>query len=391
MLNTYTSIWQIIHNNSFVPSLLMSTDIKENFLIPVCSKIFLGKDTSCINMPVITAQEWEELCEFASFHGLMSVLFNYLQVCEFDDEESKWTILSWFGTALQDEQTSVGMSSTAEKLAKVMQKGQIDVMFLKGMCLAQYYPAPTMRLSSDIDFYLFDRPEEGLKVLEGEGIACDDDWDYHAHAEMDGIRLELHQNFIDIERVKTNEMVEQALKELAKEEGKTCRCRWIGKEFTNAYQMTPTMNAIFLMRHMAIHFVSETITLRMLYDWALFLINEGKDVDWKKTIALYERTGMTVFVCRIQHILISKLGMPVADCLPVEPLGGEKTDRLWNYILSQNESNMDYQSPLKVGIMRRYQLMKDKWKYDMVYPNDSFWKTFIYLALRGVRTISRRR
>ena len=369
----------------------MDKGIKRQFFIPICSKILLGKDISYVDLPVLTAQEWDELCGFASFHGLMSVLSDYLQTCKFDDEESKWAILSWFGTAIQDEQTSVVMSSTAEKLAKIMQKGQIDVMFLKGMCLAQYYPAPTMRLSSDIDFYLFGKSEEGLKVLDGEGIACDDDWDYHAHAEMDGIRLELHRYFIDIDRVKTNEMVEQALKDLAEEEGKTCRCRWIGNEITNAYQMTPTMNAIFLMRHMAIHFVSETITLRMLYDWALFLIHEGKDVDWKKTINLYEQTGMTDFVCRIQHILISKLVMPVADYMPLEPLVGEKTDRLWNYILSQKARNIDYQSPMRAGIMRRYQLIKDKWKYDMVYPKDSFWKTFMYLAQRGVRTISRRR
>lgn len=369
----------------------MCLDIKEQFFIPLCSKIFLGKDASCVDLPVITAQEWDELCGFASFHGLMSVLSSYLQTYKFDDEESKWTFISWFATALEDEQTSLEMSSTAEKLVKIMQKGQIDIMFLKGMCIAQYYPAPTMRLSSDIDFYLYGKSEEGLKVLEGEGSACDDDWDYHAHAEMDGIRLELHRNFIDIDRVETNEMVELALKELAEEEGKTCRCQWIGNEITNAYQMTPTMNAIFLMRHMAIHFVSETITLRMLYDWALVMIHEGKDVDWKKTIDLYERTGMTDFVCRIQHILISKLGMPVADHIPLEPLGDEKTDRLWNYILTKSENSIDRKSPIKAGFMRRYQLMKDKWKYDMVYPEDSFWKTFIYLALRGVRTISRRR
>jgi len=369
----------------------MYEGIKEHFLIPVCSKIFLGKDISCVELPVLTAQEWNELCGFASFHGLMSVLLIYLQTIKFEDEESKWIILSWYGTTLQNERTSKAMFSTAEKLAKILQKGQIDLMFLKGMCLAQYYPAPTMRMSSDIDFYLYGRSGDGLSVLEREGIICDDAWDYHAHANMDGIRLELHRYFIDIDRVKTNEMVEQTLKELAGEEGKTYRCQWMGNGITNAYQMTPTMNAIFLMRHMAIHFVSETITLRMLYDWALFMIHEGKDVDWKKTIDLYERTGMTDFVCRIQHLLISKLGIPVTDCMPLKPIGGGKTDRLWNYILSRNEISVNYQSPLRAGIMRRYQLIKDKWKYDMVYPNDSFWKTFIYLALRGVRTISRRK
>lgn len=369
----------------------MKSHFAEDFIIPVCTQVLTGNVTQIKGLPSYQPDEWDEICEYASFHGLLAILMSYVHTVKIKDEKCFEVVCSWYLTAECDSQTAEQMSQTVEKLVRIMQRNNLDVMLLKGLCLAQYYPSTQLRTSADIDFYLYGKQEEGLKALEIEGVACDDAWDYHAHAEMNGVRLELHQEFIDIDRVKTNEIVEQALVRLAEEEGKTCRCRWMGEDVTNAYRMTPTMNAIFLMRHMAIHFVSETVTLRMLYDWALFLYHEGNDVNWENTRLLYDKVGMTDFARRILYIVIFRLGMPVATCCPLEPLNGEGTDRLWNYILHKEGNGLDYSSALKAGVMRRYELIKGKWKYDMVYPKDSFWKTFLYLAFRGVRTISERR
>lgn len=367
----------------------MRSSVVESFLLPVCTKVLLGKDCIVFTDKPLNAQEWEEVCDFASSHGLMSVLFSYLQDIKLADEQSTSVLIDWYGSAMQQESMAEVMALAARKLALIMQRAGLDVMFLKGLSLAQYYPSPKMRMSADIDYYLYGKTDDGLKELESVGIGTDDAWDYHVHAEMNGVRLELHKMFIDVDRIGSNREVERALVQLAKEEGKSCRCEWMGASVTNAYRMSPTMNAIFLMRHIGIHFVSEAVSLRMLYDWGLFLQHEGKDVDWNKVVALYEQVGMMDFARRIQSLVIDKLGMPVADCSPLKPLDDKQTMLTWESILSLCENSVGQRSHLKAGLMRRYEMLRSRWKFKMVYPMDSFWKTYLYLAFRGIRTYSR--
>lgn len=367
----------------------MRRGLIELFVIPVCTKVLLDMDDVAHEVRPVNAQEWEVVCEYASLHGLMSVLFSYLQDLKQADAQSKAVLINWYGNSFRQEQTTEMMVVVARKLSLIMQKAELDVMFLKGQSLAQYYPSPKMRMSADIDYYLFNKTEEGLKALEAAGISCDDSWDYHVHAEMDGVRLEIHKMFIDVDRIDSNMEVERALVQLAEEEGKLCKCEWMGKSVANAYRMSPTMNAIFLMRHMANHFVSEAVSLRMLYDWGLFLQHEGKNVDWNRVVTLYEQVGMMDFASRIQCLLIDKLGMPVAECCPLKPLEGEQTARIWESILSLGKINVCHGSRMKAGLMRRYELFRSRWKFKMVYPMDSFWKTYLYLAFRGIRTYIR--
>ncbi len=367
----------------------MRRELIEQFIIPVCTNALMGKVNVANEVRPVNAHEWDEVCDFASSHGLMSVLFRYLQDIKLADQQSTAVLINWYANTFKKEQTTEVMAMVARRLALIMQKAELDVMFLKGLNLAQYYPSPKMRMSADIDYYLFHNNEEGLKALEAAGICSVDAWDYHVHAEMNGVRLELHKMFIDVDRIDSNWDVECALVQLAKEEGKSCRCEWMGENVANAYRMSPTMNAIFLMRHIGIHFVSEAVSLRMFYDWGLFLQHEGKDVDWNKVVALYEQVGMMDFARRIQSLVIDKLGMPVADCCPLKPLDDKQTMLIWESILSLEVNGNCQGSRLKIGLMRRYEMLRSRWKFKMVYPMDSFWKTYLYLAFRGIRTYSR--
>ena len=201
--------------------------------------------------------------------------------------------------------------------------------------------------------------------------------------------IELHQQFIDEGRFSTNSIVEKTLMELSEQEGRQMPCQWLGDDVHNAYSMTPTMNAIFLMRHMAIHFVYEVIIMRQLYDWGLFLKHQGERVDWDSVLALYEQTGMMEFAQRIQFVVTSKMQMPVEDSCPVTPLGGQLSERMWQDICLAEEGGQKYKSTLLTGLMRRVEMFRSKWKYDLAYPKDSFWKMCGYMAIRGIKTISR--
>ena len=363
----------------------------EKFLLPICTNLLTKQKIECIPCVDISVKEWNWLCEYASAHGLMSVLASYLQTLNMKDAESREVIIQWYGQTQQQALRAQYMQAVAEKLAILMQRKGLDVMFLKGMCLAQYYPLVEMRLSADIDYYLYGHQKEGLAALEEVGIRNEDVEDYHAHATMNGVRLEMHQNFMDVDRFGTNAIVENVLCNLAETEGKRYRCQWLKEDVKNAYRMSPTMNAIFLMRHMMKHFVSEVMTLRMLYDWGLFLMYESHEVAWEKVVSLYEQVGMTDFAQRIQYIVIAKLGLPVQALCPIDPIAGEMSEKVWRCILNKTKGRNLTGNPVKIGLMRRYWMLKDKWKYDVAYPKDSYWKMFFYMALRGVKTINRKR
>lgn len=171
---------------------------------------------------MLSARNLSVLCEFVSAHGLLSVLISCLQTLNFKDAKCRKVIIQWYGQAQQQALQAQYMQAAAERLSKLMQRKGLDVMFLKGMCLAQYYPLADMRPSADIDYYLYGRQEEGLASLEESGFQNEDVEDYHAHAMMNGVRLELHQSFIiDVDRLNTNVIVESALRELAETEGKS--------------------------------------------------------------------------------------------------------------------------------------------------------------------------
>ena len=70
----------------------------------------------------------------------------------------------------------------------------------------------------------------------------------------------------------------------------------------------------------------------MLYDWALFLKHHAKDVDWELVVRLYEKSGMTEFVGIIQGLIAEHLAINIQ--VPVQPLTGEDTDRIWHSIVN---------------------------------------------------------
>ena len=365
---------------------------KHERLIRICREVLFGQDSGLQEVLSVTAGELDELCNYASSHGLLAVVASVLgkiSTAGMNTTDLADSKLAWFLSAQDVIKDSQRIQKQTSDLARLFQEKGMDVMFLKGASLAQFYPSPDWRNCSDIDFFLYGRQDEGIDVLRQAGLKVRDTDDYHAHANFNGARIELHQQFLDEGRLSSNSLVESALMELSEQEGRKVPFQRLGDDVQNAYSMSPTMNAIFLMRHMTVHFVSEVIIMRQLYDWGLFLAHQGRMVDWDRVSALYEQTGMTEFARRIQHVVTIKMQMPVDACCPITPLGGPLTERMWHGICQAEEDGRKHPSKLLTGIKRRMEMLRSKWKYKLAYPRDSFWKMWGYMAVRGFKTISR--
>ena len=350
-----------------------------DWIVDRCNEVLFGIKAEKDPLESMTAKKLDrDLSEFAT-HGMLPVLMESLSSVRMADPEKKEVILKWYGAYEQSKKNYRKRLGLMEQLAVQFKNAGLDVMFLKGATTAQLYPDPQLRVFGDIDYYMFGESAKSVQVLKGMGVKTEDYFNHHTQATFNGVLLENHYDFFDRQNHQSNLLLDDELKRLAAMEGHQYPFKFDNPEIDNAYSMTPTMNAIFLMRHMAGHFFSETVALRMLYDWALFLKKCGSEVDWDLVTDLYEKSGMMSFVRMILAILESKLKLPVDTC-PIEPLQGATTERIWDSILNPPAPDPYKHYSVKYMLYEAKVFLDNRWKHHVIYPNESYWKLFFVHA-----------
>ena len=104
------------------------------------------------------------------------------------------------------------------RLAGLFRERGLDVMFIKGATLSLRYPSLELRYFGDLDFYLFGRARDGAEALAENGIAGREYYHHHTQASWEGVLLENHYDFVDLENHKCNRVLDEALKGLAERE-----------------------------------------------------------------------------------------------------------------------------------------------------------------------------
>ena len=272
-----------------------------DLVVSLCNNVLLKEETP--QLPELSAKEWDVLFTFASTQGVLSVITQLFPDLELPPSPERLTIVGWYLGSLETPARYQQRINTMRQLAEMFAEAGMDIMFLKGAAIAQLYPVPGWRAFSDIDYYLYGESEKGIEVMKKRGIENSAYYHHHTQASLNNILIENHYDFVERVNHKCDIVLDDALKDMADNEGHSLRAYFLGGDVKNAYLMTPTMNAIFLMRHMSAHFVSETISLRMLYDWALFLKKKGYEVNWNRVMSLYEQSDMIRFAEIVQGVL----------------------------------------------------------------------------------------
>ena len=357
-------------------------------IVNICNEVQLNKknDYCHIVLPKWSVTDWKDFFNLASIHGVLPIIMQVFESRQFDDEQLREVVVDSYVVAQKYREKYRIRIQAMQELAAMFAEKDLNVMFFKGAALAQLYPNPEWRVFSDIDFYMYGKWKEGIAVMEEHGIANRPFLHHNTEADLYGILLENHYDFIERVNHKHHIILDDKLKELANKEGYQFKATFLPVSYENVYVMTPTMNAIFLLRHMGAHFASETISIRMLYDWALFLKKSSKDVDWDKVLGLYEQSGLSMFARMIQGVLVSKMGIVIPDS-PIEPLMGEKTDKIWNSIIDGETPNPYKKNGLLYTLNEVRVFMRNRWKHQLVFPQESYTKLFfsyVFLHLRSI-------
>ena len=359
---------------------------RADVIVGICNDVLLkGTQPS---LPELSVSEWEQALEEASAQGVLPVVIGGMDKGQTaGGTEMGEPLLQWIGESLQNEQDYKIRRYVMRELATLFGKEGMDIMFMKGATLAQLYPNPKWRVFSDIDYYLYGKSEQGIEVMARHGIENSAYYHHHTQASLNGVLLENHYDFVERVNHKCDVILDDALKVLAEKEGRSERAEFLGDDVKNAYLMTPTMNAIFLMRHMSAHFVGESIPLRMLYDWALFLKKYAGEVDWGYVMPLYEHSGMMKFAGIIMIILKSHLDYECKACSVVLGMQPD-SERVWESIINPPAPDPYDKFTLRYYLFETKTFFANRWKHKMVYPGESFVGLFFKYAWHAVKKMT---
>lgn len=328
--------------------------------------------------------DWKKVFLLASEQGVEAIALDGLEVLKaesqkvnssFSSSENKKLLLEIIGRAKLIELEWAHQLSSLKRLSDILQEKGIPFLLMKGFACGQYYPIPKHRICGDIDIYPGVKFEETNKALEEAGIDFDPYYYRHTASFVNGVMVENHRVLCDLRGPsrQTKAFEEQLKAEAQKsiENGKEVLIQDISIEGAK-YPMA-NFNALFLPWHVSAHFAFEKVTLRQLLDWALFLVNEGKNIDVKlfREAKLKYTYGYSKFTDILTNLSIRYLRIPVEhvqseivdDAINFD---NQLADKVFDYMFVGQPRERD-ENVWKFRKNNFKRIWKERWKYKKLY------------------------
>lgn len=319
----------------------------------------------------ISATEWMELVRLAQQHNVVSLVCDGLAGLRKDIPKNVFAKM--VGLTLLDEDKYGIRVEVIKELANLFALHNIPLMIIKGYGVSLYYPKPNHRSFSDIDIYNFGQLDRADDVLKKElGVEIDVDVHHHTTCVYRGVLVENHYDFVNTTAHNSNARLEQILKSEAEKGRKTHQI----SEECSIELPSPMFNALFLMRHMALHYAAERISVRHLCDWMQFVEAEVDNIDWLRVQSIYKQFNMNRFADTISAICIDHLGLD-ARLVPNIERDVELEERILKDILyAEFDEPRPQKGLLKIIWWKTRRFFANSWKHKLIY-NESVLRTFI--------------
>ena len=334
--------------------------------------------------------DWTAIKALADAHGLSAIVLDGIERLQDNQRPPQVFLLEWIGEVLQEYEYRYDQYRKAiSELAGFYNRNGYKMMVLKGYACSIDWPKPEHRPCGDIDIWLFGKQKEADATLEAEkpvqAVLCKQsdqgraqggqefkvDRSHHHHTVFywNDFMVENHYDFINVHHHRSNAEFELILKELARND--TYKVDIYGEKVCFA---SANLHALFLVKHMQMHFGGEEISIRQLLDWAFFVEKHGKDVDWKWLMNVMEKFGMmhafSIFnrVC-VENLAFSESLFPKVLYSPVL-----KEKVLKDILNPEYGSELpDELFPRIVFKFRRWR--GNAWKHKLCYK-ESMWSAF---------------
>lgn len=335
---------------------------------------------------------WKEVLKMGSEQGIDAIVLDGYDVYLFNHPgvvsalkkpETRPLMLAAFGKLIMTESKSLQHLAALVELSKILNRKGIPFLLMKGFACGQYYPNPKHRVCGDIDIYPA-RYEESNKALEEAGIYVGSHYYRHSVSVIKEVMIENHRILCDLRgpkkqtRVLESQMEAEAEKSLLDRKG----VRIQETEVPGAVFPSANFNALFLPWHFSAHFEFERVTIRHLLDWALFLIQDGKDIDVEMFREAKRKFtyGFSKIADILTNLSIRYLKIPI-DSLPA-PIFEDAmrfdnglADRVFDYMFVGRPRERD-KNLWKFRFNNVKRIWHERWKYREVYGMSFFGMLF---------------
>lgn len=308
------------------------------------------------------AAQWREIYDLSSVQGVLAQAWDGMQLLPEAMRPPRALRLQWAVNVERIEKVYRRQERAIARLAAFYREHAIPMMLLKGYGLSLFYPVPEHRPCGDIDIWLFGRQPEADKLVAREwGVPVDVHKEHHTTFDVDGIMVENHYDLVNNETHSSNRRIEQPLKRFASRPGESVELGGVPVDLPSV-----PFNALFLLRHAAVHFAAINIGLRHVLDWYVFIERNAGKIDWEELHELAREANMDRFLECLNAICTEELGLD-PSLLPPFAVDPKLKERVLNEILSP-----EFSAPKPTGLLpnmwfktRRW--WANRWKHRIVY------------------------
>lgn len=321
--------------------------------------------------PIPEDTDWHDIETLATMQGVTAVVLDGVERLPESERPPKTVLLKWIGVALQSYELRFKQYKQAiAGLASWYNSHGFRMMVLKGYACSLNWPIPEHRPCGDIDIWLFGQQKASDAALTKDlGTKIDNSHHHHTIFKWMDFDVENHYDFIEVHHHSSGPSLEKILKEKGCDDS-----YYVELEGERVYIPSPDLHALFLIRHMAEHFVSTDITVRHLLDWAFFVKKYGVKIDWEWLQKVLNQFGMMPLFNILNAICIEDLGFG-ADIFPQTQFNSSLKERVLNEIVDSEFKEVEPKG-LWARIIFKYKRWKaNDWKYKLCYTG-SRWSAF---------------
>lgn len=273
----------------------------------------VSDDTLASNLPLpLDDAEWTELVRVARLHGVASIVADEMQKMPKEWLPKKKIVMQLIGHIVNQTKRYAWQVATANKLALALKERGVEMKVLKGISFSTYYHKPELRECGDCDIYLGDDFEMGNRVICEIGGTSEFGTYKHSHMHLDGLLIENHRYITDFNGTKRGKALERLLQKYAGLPGDMIKG-------TELVRPCAHFNALHMMRHAYGNFIADGMSVRMIYDWAVFLRQEQHRLNWERLSEDMEACHLRKFVDVMVGLCVRFFGLSnLNDCVGVE-------------------------------------------------------------------------